>query len=89
MASRRMAISLAHLAIGPMVSKSSDIGHTPSCDMRRRVGFREYTSFLVAGIMIEALVSVPRATGAKPAATATQDPEDEPPALCSQSANVI
>jgi len=31
--------------------------------------------------MIEAFVSVPRATGANPAATAAQDPDDDPPVL--------
>lgn len=74
-------MSRAHFAIGPAESKSYEIGHIPSCGINPRVGFREYTSARVAGMSRDPFVSVPIATGAKPADTPTAEPEEDPPVL--------
>ena len=41
--------------------------------------FRAYNADLFAGVTTDPTVSVPMASGVKPAATLTADPVDEPP----------
>lgn len=47
--------------------------------MNLTVGLMVYKADLLAGIMSEPVVSVPIEMGHKPAATATAEPEEEPP----------
>ena len=54
-------------------------GRTPSSDTRPRVVFSPTTPQHAAGIRIEPPVSLPKATSASPAPTATAEPLDEPP----------
>lgn len=53
----------------------------PSPGTKPRVGFSVYNPARVAGTTKEPSVSVPIETGASPAATATAEPDDEPPVL--------
>jgi len=47
------------------------------------VGFIVYSAARLAGIISEPDVSVPMEIGAKPAATQTAEPEDDPPVFYS------
>ena len=64
---------------GPTVSMEGASGYTPSSGTRPQVVFRPVTPQQAAGIRTEPPVSVPRATSASPAATATAEPLDDPP----------
>src|ERR1700759_4595776 len=64
---------------GPTVSRDGASGYTPSSGTRPQVVFRPAIPQQAAGIRTEPPVSVPRATSASPAATATAEPLDEPP----------
>jgi hypothetical protein len=46
------------------------------------VSFRAYSAALLAGVVKEPDVSVPKDSGLNPAATPTADPVDEPPGAC-------
>jgi hypothetical protein len=72
------ARSVTVFAIGPTVSKRRESGITPAVGTRPTVGLIAYKEALVAGVMIDPTVSVPRATGAKPALTDTAEPVEEP-----------
>ena len=48
------------------------------CDRRPTVGLNPTTPFMAAGQVIDPLVSVPSASGAKRAAIAAAEPDDEP-----------
>src|SRR6266567_6225721 len=64
---------------GPTVSIEGASGYTPSSGTRPQVVFRPAIPQQAAGIRTEPPVSVPRATSASPAATATAEPLDDPP----------
>src|ERR1700761_4187118 len=64
---------------GPTVSMEDASGYTPSSGTRPQVVFRPAIPQQAAGIRTEPPVSVPRATSASPAATATAEPLDDPP----------
>src|SRR6478735_2749999 len=64
---------------GPTVSMDGASGYTPSSGTRPQVVFRPAIPQQAAGIRTEPPVSVPRATSASPAATATAEPLDDPP----------
>ena len=61
------------------------MGTTPPVGTLPTVGFRPTTPFTEAGQMMEPSVSVPTARGARPAASAAPDPDEEPPALRSSA----
>src|SRR6201981_3334420 len=64
---------------GPTVSRDGASGYTPSSGTRPQVVFRPAIPQQAAGIRTEPPVSVPRATSASPAATATAEPLEDPP----------
>jgi len=43
------------------------------------VGLRAYKALRLEGVMIDPIVSVPMASGLKPAETATAEPVEDPP----------
>ncbi len=65
--------------MGPTVSREGARGRTPSRGTRPRVVFSPATPQHAAGIRIEPPVSLPKATSASWAPTATAEPLDEPP----------
>src|SRR6188472_2596346 len=85
MASKVSAASATLALIGPTVSSVAESGKTPAPGTRPRVGFRPTTPHQAAGLRIEPPVSVPSAVRRRPAATATAEPEDEPPVIRSGS----
>ena len=78
-ASIKSAMSLALLAIGPAEPNSQQVGQIPSWEIRRNVGFMAKTSFRDAGPKMDPLASVATEAGARPAATAAAEPEEDPP----------
>ena len=66
-------------ASSPIVSRLGDNGIAPPSGTVPRVGFQALTPQPCAGTRSEPPVSEPSATKAAPDATATADPEDEPP----------
>ncbi|MCY1538005.1 hypothetical protein D9M68_735260 [compost metagenome] len=66
---------------GPMESSVWDSATEPCRLMRPREVFRPVMPFRAAGIRTEPPVSEPSAAGARPAATATPEPLDEPPGM--------
>src|SRR5436190_22368060 len=54
-------------------------GTTPAVDTRPTLGFRPTILLSAAGTRPEPAVSVPSASGTRPAATATAEPELDPP----------
>ena len=72
-------------ANSPGWSRLSTNGNIPSRGRRPKVGLRPKTPQRPAGTLTEPLVSEPRASGTRPAATAAADPPDEPPAMRARS----
>ncbi|KAL1985665.1 hypothetical protein VTN96DRAFT_7532 [Rasamsonia emersonii] len=70
-------------AVMEIVSRLLQAGTTPRADIVPLVGFRPTTPLNAAGIRPLPAVSVPKANDTKPAATATADPDDDPPAMWS------
>src|SRR6201994_3298458 len=56
-------------------------GTTPLVETRPRLGLRPTMLLSIAGTRPEPAVSVPSASGTSPAATATAEPELEPPGI--------
>ena len=56
-------------------------GTTPAVGMRPRLGFNPTILLSIAGTRPEPAVSVPSASGTRPAETATPDPELDPPGI--------
>src|SRR5262245_6566703 len=77
-ASARAAVATSR-ARTPTVSRAGLSGWTPFRLTRPRPGFRPTTPQVAAGIRTEPPVSLPSAASQRPAATATAEPEDEPP----------
>ncbi|MNC57020.1 hypothetical protein D3C75_1066510 [compost metagenome] len=75
---RTIAASSTVVAMGPAVSWEWLIGTIWVRLTRPTVGLNPTTPLTEAGQVIEPSVSVPMATGARPMATATALPEDEP-----------
>ncbi len=75
------AASATEDVIGPAVSWAAEMGTIPPRLTRPSVGFRPTTPQAPAGERIDPSVSVPIDTGARPAATATAEPELEPDGL--------
>src|SRR5258708_38120148 len=69
------------MAIGPAVSCAAEMGTMPLRLTSPTVGLMPTTPHAPAGDTIEPSVSVPTASDARPAATATADPELEPDGL--------
>ena len=68
--------------MGPTVSRLfGEIGNTPLRGTRRKVVFKPKIPQQAAGTRTEPAVSVPSATSAIPAATATAEPLEEPPGI--------
>ncbi len=74
----RLARSPGVRAMPPMLSVSALQGAVPSVGIRPTVAFSPYRDALLAGCTMDPSVSVAKARGAKPAATPTALPEDEP-----------
>ena len=74
-----MAQSSTVHASGPQTSVDCENGSTPARLTKPGVGFIPATPQKAAGWRIEPAVSLPRAAGTSPAATATPEPLDEPP----------
>ena len=66
-------------ASGPMLSSVGASGRSPVRSIRAADGLKPATRQNAAGTRIDPAVSVPIATGTIPAATATAEPDDEPP----------
>src|ERR1700678_1444583 len=81
MALSSAAASATHLVMGPAVSWALGIGTMPEWLTRPRVGLSTAMPQLLAGLTIDPSVSVPMASGARPAATATAEPELDPDGL--------
>ena len=62
----------------PGASNVVEEGRIPLRDSKPVEGLRAYTAVNEAGQLIDPCVSLPKAKGEKPAATATADPPDEP-----------
>ena len=71
--------------IEPIESKVVESGVAPSRGTRYWVGLNPTSPHSAAGIRTEPPVSVPIATAAKPSATETGAPEDEPPGMRARS----
>ena len=67
------------MASGPTLSSVGASGSTPVRSIRVAVVLKPAIPQNAAGTRIEPDVSVPIAHGTTPAATATADPDDEPP----------
>src|SRR5687768_17456998 len=78
MAANSNAASFTVGVIGPAVSWLWAMGMMYLPESRPRVGFKPTTPFIAAGHTMEPSVSVPIATGARPAAAATPLPALEP-----------
>jgi hypothetical protein len=74
-----IAKSKVDLAIPPAASKEAATCHAPFMLTAPGVSFKAYRAALLAGVVREPEVSVPRENGLKPAATPTADPVDDPP----------
>src|SRR5215207_600706 len=85
MAERTRAASITLRAWGPTVSCVWEIGITPARLVRPTVGLMPTMAEADDGLMIEPSVSVPSAAAARLAATATPEPELEPPGLRSRT----
>ena len=71
-------MSTADLDMTPRESKSGFPGCVPEQSTRAGVPFKANTAARLAGCTTEPSVSAPKAMGAKPAATPTQLPDEEP-----------
>ncbi len=78
-ASKARAQSSTARARGPTESSVGLRGYTPLRPMRPTVVFSPAMPHRAAGMRTEPPVSLPMATGASPAATATAEPDEEPP----------
>ena len=67
------------VASGPTLSSDAASGRTPPRSTRASEGLKPAIPQKAAGTRIEPEVSVPIAHGTTPAATATADPDDDPP----------
>src|SRR6185436_16397857 len=76
--SARAAVSTDRASV-PTVSRAGLSGWTPIRLTRPRPGFRPTTPQTAAGMRTEPPVSLPSAASQKPLATATAEPEEEPP----------
>lgn len=74
-------MSSVDLAIGPRLSVNLVKGSVPCVDAFPTVNFSEYKLARSLGTTIEPSVSVPKASGAMPAATDTAEPEEDPPGV--------
>src|SRR5580698_2350923 len=81
----RTAASATETAIGPAVSWTGESGTMPARLTRPRVGLRPTTPQALDGETIEPSVSVPMASGAKPADSPAAEPELEPDGLRSSA----
>jgi hypothetical protein len=68
-----------------MLSVSALQGEVPWVGIRPTVAFRPYRDARVAGCTMDPSVSVAKARGAKPAATLTALPDDEPAGVWSHA----
>ena len=68
-------------AIGPIVSSVRESGNTPRLSIRPSLVLNPTMPQKLAGARIEPPVSLPIAQGARPAATATAAPDEDPPAM--------
>ena len=75
------AASCMSRVMGPIESRVPDNGNAPCRLINPHVVLRPVMPFNEEGIRTEPPVSEPSAAGARPAATATPDPLDEPPGV--------
>src|SRR5215475_7462369 len=69
----------------PTVSRLGESGIAPASDTTPYVGFQDVTPQQCAGMRSEPPVSDPSAKTADPLATATAEPDDDPPVMNSKS----
>src|SRR5487761_1564973 len=81
----RAAASATHVAIGPAVSCTGEMGTMPRRLTSPLVGLMPTMPQALAGLTIEPSVSVPTASVASPAATPAADPELDPEGLRSSA----
>ena len=81
MAASTIAASCTVRAMGPVVSWVLEMGITPRRLTSPTVGLMPTMAFIELGITTEPSVSVPTAAAHKPDATATPEPELEPPGV--------
>lgn len=84
-ASHMRATSRADFPNAPTVSKKAFTSMIPPSGTEPGVSFSAYKAAAAAGETTEPDVSVPRETGAKPHATPTADPVDEPAGVYTSS----
>src|SRR5260221_10936868 len=82
---RSAAASATEAAMGPGVSCASDSGTMPARLTRQRVGLTPTTPQALDGDTIDPSVSVPMASGAKPADSPDAEPELDPEGLRSSA----
>src|SRR5437764_5299238 len=82
------AIALSAIIASSVVSANTDTqssvrhaGTTPAVEINPRLGFNPTMLLSIAGTRPEPAVSVPSASGTRPAETATADPELDPPGI--------
>ena len=76
-----MAASATEFAITETQSSDRHAGTTPRVLTRPTLGLRPTTPFNAAGTRPDPAVSVARENATRPAATATADPDDDPPEM--------
>src|SRR5688500_6187246 len=81
MTAKTVSASLMVKAKMETQSRVRQAGTTPRVESRPFVGFRPTTLLKPAGTRPEPAVSVPKATGTQPKATATAEPEEDPPLI--------
>lgn len=75
------ATSSVDLAMGPRPSVERVKGSVPCVDAFSTVNFSQYKLARSLGAIVEPSVSVPKASGAIPAATDTAEPEEDDPGV--------
>ena len=75
-------------AMGPMVSRLSASGQTPSSETRPWVVLSPTVPQQAEGMRTDPPVSLPKATSASPLPTATAEPLDEPPGTSAGSSGL-
>ena len=71
-----------------MQSSVRHAGTTPAVETRPRLGLRPTMLLNMAGMRPDPAVSVPSATGTRPVATATPEPELDPPGISAGSSGL-
>ena len=82
MTSHSSPISSSELPKTPIWSSVLDVARTPERGITPAVGLIEKVPQKEAGRLTDPMVCEPTANGARPAATAAADPDEDPPGVC-------